>query len=149
VRSTLAVLAMPLITPAGHAQEKKPWNVDRICGRVEHVRRIPIKKQPDNYTEKRKGLRGVPLELYESNEGSSCGEHLKSVGAMISGKAGQFDFKPEQAGHYWLTAKWNGRDYKVAVVFVPQEKSSTICSLPGIQIEDEGDASWWLTVAVD
>jgi hypothetical protein len=62
---TLAVLAMLLITSAVHAQEKKPWNVDRICGRVEHVRRIPTKKQPDNYSEKRKNLRGIPLELYE------------------------------------------------------------------------------------
>ena len=127
MKSVASILAAILIAQALHAQERKPWNVDRVCGRIQYVRRIPIKKQPDNFSEKRKDLRGIPLELYESDGGPPCRESLRSVGTTISGKAGQFEFKPEKAGHYWLTAKWNGRDYKVAVVFEPQKKSSTIC----------------------
>jgi len=71
------------------------------------------------------------------------------VGATTSGQSGQFDFKPEKTGHYWLNAKWNGKEYNVAVIFEPQSKSSTICSQQGIQIEADGDASWWVTVTVD
>jgi hypothetical protein len=145
-------LAVPflaiLIVQGLHGQEKKPWNVDRIWGRVEYVQRIPIRKQPDNYSEKRKAIRGVPLELYESRNENTCCDGSKRVDTATSGKNGEFEFKNEKAGHYWLTAKWNGRDYKVAVAFEPQKKSSTICSQQGIQIED-GDASWWGTVTVD
>ncbi len=81
-------LAAILIVQGMNAQEKNPWIVDRICGRVEHVQRIPIKKQPNNYTEKRKDLKGIPLELYESPGGAPCCDALKKVGSTISGKGG-------------------------------------------------------------
>ena len=145
----LPLFVVILMALAANAQEKKPWNVDQICGRVEYVHRIPEKKHPNNYSEKRKSLRSVPLELYESSENSSCCEGLKNVGSAISGRGGQFEFRPEKAGRYWLTAKWNDKIYKLAVAFEQQKRSSTICSQQGIQIEDDGDAGWWVTVTVD
>jgi hypothetical protein len=87
--------------------------------------------------------------LYETHNGNSCCNGSKIVDTATSGKNGEFEFKNETKGHYWLTAKWNGREYKVAVVFEPQNKSSTICSQQGIQIEDGGESSWWVTVTVD
>jgi hypothetical protein len=145
----LAALAAILIVQTLNAQVKKPWSVDRICGRVVYLQRIPVRKQPNTYSDKRKDLKGIPLELYEAPEGARCCDALKSVDSIISGKGGQFEFKPAKAGHYWLTAKWNGSDYKVAVEFEPQKKSSTVCSQQGIQMEDGEDASWWMTVTVD
>ena len=148
-RYAASFLTAILIAQGLNAQEKKPWTVDRICGRVEYLQRVPIRKQPNIYSDKRMDLRGIPLELYESPEGAPCCEALKNVGSTISGKVGQFEFEAEKAGHYWLTAKWNGKDYKVAVEFEPQKKSSTVCSQQGIQMEDGEDASWWVTVTVD
>ena len=145
----VSFLAAVLFAQGLNAQEKKPWTIDCICGRVEYVQRIPVRKQPNTYSDKRTDLKGIPLELYESPEGAPCCEALKNVGSTISGKGGQFEFKVEKAGHYWLTAKWNGRDYKVAVEFEPHKKSSTICSEQGIQMEDGEDASWWATITVD
>jgi hypothetical protein len=142
-------LAAILVVQGLNAQEKKPWSVDRICGRVESLQRVPIRKQPNNYSDKRRDLKGIPLELYKSPEGAPCCDDLEKVGSTISGKGGQFKFTPEKAGHYWLTANWDGKDYKVAVEFEPQKKSSTVCSQQGIQMEDGEDASWWVTVTVD
>ncbi|MBI3476105.1 MAG: hypothetical protein HY010_10260 [Acidobacteria bacterium] len=149
VRKVMGILGLILVVQASYSQEKKPWNVDQICGRVEYLKRIPEKKHTDNYSEKRKSLKDVPLELYESSENQACCEGLKSVGSYVSGRNGQFEFRPEKPGHYWLTAKWNGKEYNVGVVYEPQKKSSTLCSQQGLQIEDDGSASWWITVTVD
>ena len=149
MRHALVLLGSILAVPTAHAQERKPWSVDRICGLVEYVHQIPEKKRPNNYSEKRKSLRGVPMELYESGENQTCCDGLRSLGAVISGKKGEFEFGPKQPGHYWLTAKWNDKDYKIGVVYEPQKTSSTICSEQGIQIVDDQDASWWVRVTVD
>jgi hypothetical protein len=149
VKLALLLLGLILAVQSAHAQERKPWSVGQICGLVEYVHQIPEKKHPNNYSEKRKSLRGVPMELYESGENQTCCDGLKSLGSVISGRKGEFEFRPNQSGHYWLTAKWNGKDYKIDVVYEPQKKSSTICSGQGIQIVDDQDASWWVRVTVD
>jgi hypothetical protein len=149
VKVAATFLIAALFVQAGIAADKNPWSVGRICGRVVYLQRIPIRKQPNTYSDKRTDLKGIPLELCESPKGSPCCEDLKSVSATVSDKHGEFDFNPEKAGHYWLTAKWNGRDYTVAVEFAPQRVPSTICSQQGIQMEDGEDASWWVTVTVD
>ena len=148
VKGAITLLGVILVVQALYAQQKKPWNVNRVCGRVEYVKRIPDKKHPSNYSEKRKNLRGVLLELYESDENPACCM-MKNVGVAISGKAGEFEFKPAKAGRYLLKASWNRKDYQVPINFEPQKKSSTVCSEQGIQIEDDGDANWWVTVTVD
>jgi hypothetical protein len=132
-----------------HSEELKPWNVDRICGRVEFVHRIRDKTSADTYSEQRKTLRGVQLGLSEAGDHEDCCDGLKSVAAVTSGKNGRFEFKQENPGHYWLTANWNGKSYKVRVVYEPQKNSSTLCSQHGIQIEDEKEVGWWKTVSVD
>ena len=149
MRCVFPILGVVLAAQTVLAQEKKPWSVDQICGRVDYVKRIPEKKHPNNFSENRKSLKGVPLELYEAGDSSPCCDGLKMVGSVVSGKRGEFEFKAEKPGHYWLAAKWNEKHYKVDVVYEPQKKSSTICSQQGIQIVDEEDASWFMTVTVD
>jgi hypothetical protein len=149
MRWALPLLGMILLVQTAHAQGKKPWDVDKLCGRVEYVKRIPEKKHPNNYSEKRKSLRDVPLELYADGENQPCCDELKNVGSTKTGQNGRFEFKPEKAGRYWLMAKWNQKVYEVNVDFKPEKRSSTICSQQGIQVGDDGDASWWVTVTVD
>jgi hypothetical protein len=131
------------------AQVKKPWHVDRLCGRAQYVKRIPEKKNPNIYSDERTDLKTIRLDLYESIEGMPCCDGLKMSDTTISGKRGQFELKPDHAGNYWLVAKWNEKGYALPVIYEPQKKSATVCSEQGIQIEDDGDASWWETVTVD
>jgi len=71
-----SILTVILIVQGLNAREKNPWSVDHICGRVQYLQRIPIRKQPNNYSDKRKDLRGIPLELYESPEAAPCCDGL-------------------------------------------------------------------------
>ena len=43
MKGVAAILGLILVAQV-HAQQKRPWSVDRICGRVEYVKRIPEKK---------------------------------------------------------------------------------------------------------
>jgi hypothetical protein len=149
VRTAIPLLAAILVGHALYAQEQKPWNVDRLCGRIEYVQKVPARNLSNTVSEKRKNLRGLPIELYEWRNGASCCGDLTHVGATTSGKGGHFEFKPEKPGHYWLTAKWNEKEYKVDVIFEPHKNSTTVCSEQGIQVDDAGNASWWLTITVD
>jgi hypothetical protein len=149
VKSLALFLAVVLIGQVLCAQANKPWNVDRLCGRTQYVKRTQDPKRPNNYSDLRKDLEGISLELYESNEGIPCCEAHKVSSTTISGKSGRFEFKPDHAGNYWLVAHWNNRDYRIPVNYQPQKRSSTDCSAQGIQIEDDGDSSWWATVTVD
>ena len=149
MRLLVSLIGIALMAQALWAQAKKPWHVDRLCGRAQYVKRIPEKKAPNTYSDERGDLRAIHLDLYESNEGTPCCDGLRISGTTISGKRGQFEFKPDHGGNYWLVAKWNEKSFAVPVIYEPQKKSSTVCSEQGIQIEDDGDASWWLTVTVD
>jgi len=131
------------------AQEKKPWNIDRLCGRLEHVERIPNRKHADTFSETRKALRDVPLAMYERRENEICCENLTPIDTTITGKNGLFNFKDEKPGLYWLETNWNGKKYKAAVAYNPAKKSGTICSQQGLQLDYAGDADWWITVTVD
>ena len=145
----VSLVGVALMAQALGAQGKKPWHVDRLCGRAQYVKRIPEKKNPNIHSDERKDLKAIRLELYESNEDIPCCESLKILGTTVSGRSGQFEFKPDHAGNYWLVASWNGKEYSVPVVYEPLKKSTTMCSDQGIQIEDDGSASWWVTVTVD
>jgi hypothetical protein len=126
------------------AQEKKPWKVSQLCGRVDYVQRRPEGKSPDTFIEKRKPIPDLLVELYESTAGD------RPVDSTRTDKRGQFEFKNPQAGSYWLSMNWNScRKCGLAVVFAPAKSSGATCSRQGIAIDDGGSANWWTTVDVD
>jgi hypothetical protein len=73
---------------------------------------------------------------------------LDPVDTTTSSRGGQFEFKAVKPGNYWFTANWKEKEYKVALVS-EAKNSATKCSEQGIQIDDEGTASWWITITVD
>jgi hypothetical protein len=151
VRCTALLFALILLGRGSQlqGQDKKPWSVDRICGRIEYVRKIPVRNATNTFNEKRKPLRGLALDLHNGPEGTTCCDGLKSVATTISGKGGKFDLKQERPGRYWLSTTWNGREYMVAVMYRPQKVSRTLCSQQGIGLDDDGNMDWWETVTVD
>jgi hypothetical protein len=131
------------------AQDAKPWDVSRLCGRLEHVETIPERKHPDSFSERRKALREISLDLYERRANENCCDNLKPIDTIITDKRGHFEFKNQKPGLYWLVAHWRGQQYKVDVVYKPEKVPEELCSQQGMRVDYAGDAGWWLTVTVD
>lgn len=149
MRAIGLILALCMFASALCAQEKKPWQIDRLCGKLEHVQQIPDRKNANNFSEKRKTLRDIPVSLYERSENELCCSSLGATETVRTGKRGGFHFKTAKAGNYWLSANWNGKEYKLAISFKPDKKSTTMCFQQGIGLDDEGNADWWVTITVD
>jgi hypothetical protein len=148
MRNVPSIVALILIAQFLFAQEK-PLNVDRLCGRVEHVERTPERHDPNAYSEKRKALRDVSLSLFERRESEACCDGLKAIEATNTGRGGHFEFKTKKPGSYWLSTIWDGKNSTVPVIYERQKNSATMCSEQGIQLDDHGKAEWWITVTVD
>jgi hypothetical protein len=131
------------------AQPKKEWEVERICGRVEHVQRIRDRKFSDTFSERRQGLRDLMLSLFERRDGEPCCDALVALETARTGRGGRFEFKAKKPGNFWLTTNWNAKEYKVAVVNKQQRDSSATCSKQGIGLDDSGNADWWVTITLD
>jgi len=149
VRNALSLVALILIAQFSYAQEKKLWNVDRLCGRLEHVQRSPGRHDPNNFSEKRKALRDVPMSLYERRENEACCDGLNAVETTKTGRGGHFALKTKKPGSYWLSTTWNGKNSTVPVIYKPQKSPVTTCSEQGVQLDDQGNAELWITITVD
>jgi hypothetical protein len=145
----IVLITMLLALASLAAQEKKPWERDRLCGKLDYVRRIPDRKNPGSFSEKRKALRDIPLGLYARHANEACCGSLNAVETSRSGRGGSFAFETKKPGDYWLATNWNGKEYKLAVVYKPEKNSKTLCSEQGIALDDEGNADWWAIVTVD
>jgi len=149
LKRTLAILAALLIGQSSHAQEKKPWDIDRLCGRLEHVQKVPDRKNANTFSENRKPLREVSVSLYGRRENEPCCAGLNALETIQTRKGGRFEFKTTRPGNYWLGMNWSGKEYRLGVVYKPQKNSTTMCSEQGIGLDDEGNADWWVTLTVD
>jgi hypothetical protein len=145
--SKILVLVCCLLAPSLQAQEKKVVEVDRLCGRLEHVERTPDREYPSISSEKRSGLRGVDLALYDRRDNESC-----CIGSAIetarTRRGGRFNFETKRPGTFWIASNWNGRDYRLPVIYKPEKTSEINCSNQGIEINDKGTSIWWATVTV-
>jgi hypothetical protein len=149
VKRIVSIFAVTLFASGLGAQEKKPWEVDRLCGKLEHVQKIPDRKNTNSLSEKRKTLREVRLGIYERHENQVCCEGVNAVETTQTGRGGRFEFKTKKRGDFWIATNWSGKQYKLAVVYKPGKSSATMCSQQGIGLDDEGDAEWWAIVTVD
>ena len=142
MKSFNLIVALVLFAPTLFAQEKKPWQIDRFCGKIEYVQKIPDRKNANAFAEKRKALRDISLALYDKHENEPCCSDLRALETVHTGRGGHFEFKNQKPGNYWLSTNWNGKEYKVAIGFQPDKKSTTMCSQQGIALDDEGNADW-------
>jgi hypothetical protein len=149
VKATFPFLAALLLVPAMKAQEKKPWKVDRLCGRVEYVQKIPDRKRANIFSEKRRALKNLPVTLFERPKNVLCCESSDAVETVKTGRGGHFEFKTRKTGDFWLTMNWNGKGYKLPLIYNQQKNSPTICSEQGLALDDNGSVDWWVTITVD
>jgi hypothetical protein len=131
------------------AQDERKWDSDGLCGRVEHVQKIPDRKFSNTFSERRRGLRGRTLARFERRAGQRCCDGLVPLETTETGSNGRFEFKTKKPGDLWLTTNWHAKEYKIAIVSKQQEDSSTRCSKQGIGLDDSGNADWWVTITLD
>ena len=143
------IVALAFFAPRLFAQEKKPWEIDRLCGMLDHVVRTPDRKNPSTVSEKRTGLREIQLTLFERRDNQPCCNNSTAIETVRTGRGGHFEFKRAKAGNYWLSTNWKGREYKITVSFKPEKNSTIMCSQQGIDLDDEGNAGCWATVTLD
>ena len=143
------IFAVFIFAAVLHAQEEKPWQIDRLCGKLNHVVRIPDRKNANTVSEKRTALRDVPVTLYEQRNDEPCCIGETAIETVRTGKGGHFEFKNQKEGKYWLRTNWNGKEYTLAVGLKPEKNTTTMCSQQGVDLDDEGKAGWWVTIRVD
>jgi hypothetical protein len=119
----------------------EPPSTEKLCGKLVHSERIPVKNQTNTYEEKTKNLGRVVLRLYAAVEGRSCCEGLFPKVEATTGKWGSFHFKEKCVGPglYWLVAKVNNREYKLLVQYAPKANSTELCSGQSWELDDAGN----------
>ena len=147
-----AVLAAFLIVSSfcgsSAAQQEKKWNVARLCGRVDQLQEIQDRKLANASSERRRGLRDLPMSLYQRRDDRTCCQGLVVLENARTARNGRFEFKTKNPGDFWITTYWNARQYKLAVTNEQLENSAT-CSAQGIDLDGNGHANWWVTITLD
>jgi hypothetical protein len=118
--------------PTGlYPQTPKPqdWNmVEILCGRLVHAEEIPTKGAVNTFTEKTKPIKNTTLRLYHRTEDNLCCDELRAVAQANSTRDGRFEFKNAVPGAYWIVARVEGMDYKIAIAYAPDNKAGSKCS---------------------
>ena len=148
MKSFVLVIAPTLLLASLAAQERKPWQVDKLCGKLEYANKTPNRKDANTFSEKRKALREILLELYERRVNQVCCENMNAVETTTTGRGGHFEFRTKKAGNFWLATKWGGKDYRLPVVYKPEKNSAAVCSQQGIALDGDGNGERWEIVTV-
>ena len=104
------------------AQESNLWETDRLCGRLQHVERIPDRELENVFSDRRHGLRHLSLALYEQQNSLACCDGLSAMETVTTGKGGRFEFKTKNRREFWLVTNWNNQEYRPPVVYQPHKE---------------------------
>ena len=143
------VLALILRASAQYVPLPGDWVMNGVCGSVEYVDLIPVPNQTRTYTDKRRPLAGVKLELYRWEEGKICCEGTRPVATAVTDKKGRFTFSGLRQGKYWVEARWNQKDYEFPAVFNPANRADGDCVNQGFQIDSQGTFQGFKTITFD
>ena len=149
MKMPLSAVVIVSLCQASLARQERKWDVDRLCGRIDQVQKIPDQKFANTFSERRRGLRGFPMALFERRGGQPCCKDMVALETTKTGKDGRFEFKTKDPGDFWLMTNWNAKQYKIAIVIKQPKDSSAMCSKQGIDLDDSGNAYWWVTITVD
>ncbi|SRR6266498_1807566 len=142
-----ALLVCMVLLTALNARKKEHKVFSRLCGVVDHVEYVPAHGSAKE--QKKTQLSEIPMVLYEGDENTGCCDNLKKIGDLSTGKHGDFDFKDVAPGNYWLSMRWNEKDYKIAFTHPVSHEADATCSSQGIDLQADGKADWWMTITVD
>jgi hypothetical protein len=114
--------------PQGADTEK--WNtVGRMCGKLEWVEKIPVNRKGTEFEEKSKPLKKVDIRLYRRESESSCCGTEQPIARGVTNGRGEFGFKNLASGSYWMEVEVDGKQYSLAIKYVPSEAESKCTDL--------------------
>ena len=145
------ILAVPFLASNGTAQTARgnaPTTVERLCGKVEHVREIPVKAAQNTFLTEARKLPRVPVSLYPAEEGRECCFGTSPIASTTTGRWGSFRFDENKltSGPYWIVVKPNGREYRLLIQYARKKNSDKLCSDTFWQVTDDG--RFWKTETV-
>ena len=147
----VAIIAATSLAQAAPGQKKADdWDVvPKLCGKLQHIERIPDKTIPNAYSEKSRPLKNINLRAYERRNDSDCCKTVPIVAETASNRTGAFDFKRLPAGMYWLVATIENREYKTPVRIQQTKNNQPLCSDLSYAIEDSGEFTLRVRVTID
>ena len=149
MRNALPSVVITLLVSASAQQVPLPadWVMNGACGSLEYVNLIPVPNRTRTYTDKRKPLADVKLELYRWEDGKVCCEENRPVASTRTDKKGRFAFSELGQGKYWVVARWNQREYQFPANFNPAVNGD--CANQGFQIDSQGTFQGFKKVTLD
>jgi hypothetical protein len=131
------------------AYQEPKIELDRLCGKLVHVDRN-AGKQKDFYQDKKtKPLAHVELALYPRKPNDQCCQTDSPVASVRTGRGGDFRFKKQISGTYWLVARWGGHSYNTPVILHPAKSKDDFCSNAIFEIDHTGKFTYAITVTVE
>jgi len=116
---------------SGQAVDAEKWNtVERMCGKVEWVEKMPSKHDSNSYEEKRKSIKEAEVRLYQREGDAPCCGTNPSHAKAVTNRVGIFEFKNIAPGKYWLVIVTEAKQYSHAVTYTPDAKNKEpiVCS---------------------
>ena len=137
----IAVLSAATLTVAAPVQPQSyEWElVARICGKLEHIDRIPDKRIPGKYSEKHLPVKDAKLLVYEGFSNSPCCKTVPVFAEARSSKSGTFEFKGLPTGNYFLVANVDTKEYRMAIRVQKTNDRQPVCSQTSFIIEESGE----------
>jgi hypothetical protein len=134
----LAAASMTLAAPV-QPQFDEEELVAKLCGRLEQVDSVPDKVLPGRYSEKSHPLKDAKLVAYERHSNSECCAGAPVAAEIRSDKSGNFEFKGLPNGFYWLVARVELQDYRMAIRIGQLKDKQPVCSQMSFVIDAYGD----------
>jgi len=134
----VSMLLAALASPAQPQVEE--WElVAKLCGRLQHIERIPDKKKPIEFSEKKSPIANAKLIAYQAPPNAVCCSKFLAAGETTTNKNGAFEFKELAKGYYWLVARVDERDYRMSVRIGQLKDRQPVCSEMSFEIDAAGE----------
>lgn len=145
----ITVMALLLGASAQYVPLPGEGTMNGACGLVEYVDLVPVPNQTRTYTDKRKPLAALKLELYRWADGKDCCKEDRLVASTLTDRKGRFAFVGLAQGKYWVVARWNQKEYQFAAIINPANKGDRECAKQGFQIDSQGVFQQFEIVTLD
>jgi hypothetical protein len=114
---------------ASQVADTRKWNtVEILCGKLVRSEEIPIKGKGNSFADKTTPIKRANIRLYLRAEETACCEGQQPAAETVTGREGSFQFNKAVPGDYWIVANIEGKDYRLAISYAPDNKSDAKCS---------------------
>lgn len=113
----------------GHATEPQEVRTGaKLCGKLVSIKYIPDKGTINSSRQVVTPFRSVAISLFAQSAGRECCVSLSAVAEALTDPDGDFKFKEQIPGNYWVVATLEGAEYKQPIHLQSHAKSGASCS---------------------